>query len=176
MAERRLTPIPAEARPYQGQRAGVVTRVAAASIDALVVTVVQLLFYAGLVALLFLVDPQSFSFPDPSLLLGLATWFGILIVYLTLAWWASGRTYGNLVMGLRVVAYTGRNMRLIGALLRAAGYAVFPIGLLWCAVNRENRSIQDVVLRTSVVYDWQPRSPSRRGGAAAQGPPALPPS
>ena len=29
------------------------------------------------------------------------------------------------------------------------------IGLLWVALSRENRSVQDLVLRTSVVYDWQ---------------------
>ena len=31
------------------------------------------------------------------------------------------------------------------------------IGLVWCAISRENRSLQDIVLRTSVVHDW-PRS------------------
>jgi hypothetical protein len=31
----------------------------------------------------------------------------------------------------------------------------FPIGLLWVAVSRENRSAQDLALRTSVIYDWQ---------------------
>ena len=29
----------------------------------------------------------------------------------------------------------------------------FLIGLLWVAVSRENRSLQEVVLRTSVIYD-----------------------
>lgn len=31
----------------------------------------------------------------------------------------------------------------------------FTIGLLWVAVSRENRSAQDLALRTSVIYDWQ---------------------
>jgi uncharacterized RDD family membrane protein YckC len=60
-------------------------------------------------------------------------------------------------MGLRVVSYRGGRMTLPGALLRAVFCAAVPIGLLWVAVSRENRSLQDVVLRTSVVYDWQPR-------------------
>ena len=34
---------------------------------------------------------------------------------------------------------------------------LFPLGLLWCAVDGSRRSVQDVVLRTTVVYDWQPR-------------------
>jgi hypothetical protein len=29
---------------------------------------------------------------------------------------------------------------------------LFPIGLLWVLVSRENRSVQDLMLRTSVVY------------------------
>jgi ribose/xylose/arabinose/galactoside ABC-type transport system permease subunit len=33
----------------------------------------------------------------------------------------------------------------------------FPIGLLWCGVSASRRSVQDVVLRTSVIYDWRPR-------------------
>lgn len=161
MAEREAIPLPREARPYQGRRAGLVTRAAAAGIDGLIASIVLLLGYGGIAVLVFLLDPRNFSMPDPTLLLSLASWLIILVVYLTFAWWTSGRTYGNLVMGLRVVAYTGRNMRLPGALLRAVGYALFPIGLLWCAVNRERRSVQDLVLRTSVVYDWQPRSRAR---------------
>ena len=38
--------------------------------------------------------------------------------------------------------------------MRAALCVVFPIGLAWVVVSRQNRSLQDTVLRTSVVYDW----------------------
>jgi uncharacterized RDD family membrane protein YckC len=36
---------------------------------------------------------------------------------------------------------------------------VFPVGLLWCAVSGENRSLADLLVRTSVVYDWHVRIP-----------------
>lgn len=36
----------------------------------------------------------------------------------------------------------------------ALACALFPIGLLRVAVSQENRSLQDVVLRTSVIYGW----------------------
>jgi hypothetical protein len=36
---------------------------------------------------------------------------------------------------------------------RAVLCTLFPIGLVWVLVSRENRSVQDVLLRTSVVYD-----------------------
>lgn len=151
-----VSPLPAEARPYQGHRAGLVSRLVAAGIDALLVGIVLLLGYAGFATLRFLLDPRSFTFPEPGLFFSLTAAMTVLVTYLTGAWWIGGRTYGCHVMGLRVVNYNGTNMRLLGALVRALFCAFFPIGLLWAAVNRENRSVQDIVLRTSVLYDWQP--------------------
>lgn len=151
-----ISPLPPEARPYQGHRAGLVTRLVAATIDALLVGLVLLLGYAGLATVRFLIDPRSFSFPEPGLFFSLTAALTVLVVYLTVSWWITGRTYGCHVMGLRVVSHNGSNMRFLGALVRAWFCAFFPIGLLWAAVNRENRSVQDIVLRTSVLYDWQP--------------------
>ena len=157
MTESGISPIPREARPFQGQPAGVVTRVAAAAIDAGVVAAVLLLSYCGLAGFVFLLDPRHFSFPNASLLRSLTTALFVLVLYLTVAWSLSGRTYGCLVLGLRVLRHDGRTLRLPGALLRAVFCGLVPIGLLWCAVSREKRSLQDVFLRTRVVYDWQPR-------------------
>jgi uncharacterized RDD family membrane protein YckC len=149
-------PVPRRARSYQGRRAGIVTRMAAAVIDALVVGMTVLIAYAVVAGLRFMVDPRGFSFPRASWLLNLTAALAITIGYLTVAWVVSGRTYGDLVMGLRVVDRRGRLLRLPGALVRALACVVFPVGLLWCAASRANRSVQDVLLRTSVIYDWQP--------------------
>jgi uncharacterized RDD family membrane protein YckC len=165
MKEGGVSPVPREARPYQGHPAGVVTRVAAAAIDAGVVAAVLLLSYCGLAGFLFLLDPRHFTFPDSSLLRSLTTAFFVLVVYLTAAWWFSGRTYGDLVLGLRVLNHNGERLRLPGALLRAGFCGLVPIGLLWCAVSRDNRSLQDVFLRTRVVYDWEPRRQLLHGTA-----------
>jgi uncharacterized RDD family membrane protein YckC len=158
MSESSLSPVPREARAYQGRRAGIVTRLVAAVIDAGVVGLFLLGGYGAVVGLLFVWDPRSFTFPDLGVVVSLATALVVLVVYLTLAWWISGRTYGCLVMGLRVVSYRNDRLRLAGALMRALFCAFFPVGLLWVAVSSSNRSIQDQVLRTSVVYDWQPRT------------------
>ena len=69
----------------------------------------------------------------------------------------SGRTYGNHVMGLRVVNREGRRLHPLGAFVRAALYVIFPIGLLWVMVSGQNRSLQDLIVRTSVIYDWDVR-------------------
>jgi|NGEPerStandDraft_4_1074533.scaffolds.fasta_scaffold08602_1 uncharacterized RDD family membrane protein YckC len=153
-----ISPIPREARPYQGHRAGLVTRMAASAIDALVVGLILLAEYAVLAGLLFLVNPRDFTLPKTSLLLSMTAAFVVLVLYLTCAWSITGRTYGCHVMGLRVVGARGRRLRPLGALVRALLCALFPIGLLWCAGSRANRSLQDTMLRTSVIYDWRPRS------------------
>ena len=35
--------------------------------------------------------------------------------------------------------------------------ALFPIGLVWC-VGPARRSLQDLLLRTVVIYDWLPEA------------------
>ena len=158
MTEAGISPIPREARPYQGQRAGLVTRSLAAAIDALVVGVLVLFGYLGLNGLLFLMRPRTFQFIDPSFLPGLSVGAGAAVLYLASTWAATGRSYGCHVIGLRVVDRRGRRPRPVAALARAVLYVVVPIGLLWCGVGRNRRSLQDLVLRTSVVYDWRPRA------------------
>jgi uncharacterized RDD family membrane protein YckC len=106
---------------------------------------------------MFLVSPRDFEFATASVLLSVTTALFAMVVYLTVAWSVTGRTYGDHVMGLRVVGRRGDRVWPPTALVRAALYVVFPVGLLWCGVSASRRSVQDVVLRTSVIYDWRPR-------------------
>jgi uncharacterized RDD family membrane protein YckC len=152
-----LSLVPLEARPYQGTAAGIATRLAANAIDGLVVGMAVLGAYAGFAAFRFVVAPRDFRMPDPSLLWFAIGFFDLLVVYLTAAWWLSGRTLGDHVMGVRVVTGKRSRLRFTRALGRALLCACFPVGLMWCAVNRERRAVHDLVLRTSVVYDWLPR-------------------
>ena len=57
-----------------------------------------------------------------------------------------------------MVNFRGERMNVAGAAVRAAGYIAFPIGILWVAVSPANRSVQDVVLRSSVIYSWAPEA------------------
>lgn len=149
-----VSPVPREARPYQGERAGVVTRMVAAVIDALTVAGILLVGYGVVAGVRFMLSPRHFSLPRAGWLFNLTAAFVVLVIYLTAAWVLNGRTYGCLVMGLRVVSRHKENPRLIGALARAIGCVLFPIGILWCAVSAQHRSLQDVLFRTSVIYDW----------------------
>jgi uncharacterized RDD family membrane protein YckC len=146
--------VPLEARSYQGTSAGVVTRLAASAVDALVVALALAGSYAALVAFVFVLDPRRFSMPDASFLWSVALFLAYLVVYLTATWWLAGRTIGDHLWGVRVTTRGGAPLGLVRAFARAVAYAMFPIGLLWCAVDRDRRSLQDLLLRTAVVYDW----------------------
>lgn len=151
-----LSSIPEDARAYQGRRAGVVSRVLAAIIDAVVLFVLLGACYLALAGFVFFVDPVSFSFPAPPRAVLLIAAGLVLAGYLTESWTSIGRTYGDRVLGLRVVDNNGRRLRHGRAMLRALFCVVFPIGLLWIAFSADRRSLQDLVLRTAVVYDWSP--------------------
>jgi uncharacterized RDD family membrane protein YckC len=126
----------------------------ASVVDLLVVVGILAAVYGIAAGITFLLNPRSFHFPA-----GLG-WsipvigFVIVVPYLTLTWQATGRSYGDALLGLRVVSRDGGPLRFIVALLRALLCVLFPIGLLWVIVSRANRSVQDIVLRTAVVYDW----------------------
>ena len=146
--------MPAAALRRQGKSAGVISRLLANSLDFLVVLVFLGAVYLGVCGWRLLANPSRFAFPTVSR--SLVFWLGAAfsLLYLTLCWWLAGRTYGARVMALKVRNFRHQRLRFPGAVARAALCLVFPIGVLWCAVNASNRSVQDVILRTSVIYDW----------------------
>ena len=153
-----VDPIPREARPFQGHRAGLVTRTAAVAIDLGIVLIALGVCHLGVFAFLYLLNPGNFTAPTLSVGLEYAAGSLLLIVYLTVTWMGSGRTYGNHVMGLRVVNRRGQRLHPVASFVRAVLYVIFPIGLLWVLVSGRNRSLQDLVVRTSVIYDWGARA------------------
>lgn len=152
--------LPAGARALQGDRAGFVSRAIAAWIDVVLIFVVVLGTVAVIWMLSFLIDPTTAAEPAssadrvPSLLVMIVYGYVLNVLYWTAGWALSGRTIGNLIMGLRVVDRRGNHLGLLTAFVRAVFCTLFAIGLLWAIVSRANRSVQDVVLRTSVIYDW----------------------
>lgn len=153
-----VSAVPERARSFQGRPAGVVTRIAAGGVDLLVVVAAMGAVYGVVAGASFLIHPRTFSWPS-----GLGWSIPVLASvlawpYLTLCWTATGRTYGDAVLGLRVVDRRGRRLHAVVAALRALTCVVFPIGLLWVAVSRDNRSVHDIVFRSAVIYDWRPRN------------------
>ena len=150
----RLTAVPPEARPYQGQRAGMISRLLASAIDLVAVAGIIGAGYLAVSAVMFLWSPSKFHFPSLDRTWLLAAGGAVLFCYLSASWVVTGKTLGNRLLGLRVVNYQGEALRVPGAAIRAALCVVFPIGIFYVAVSRDNRSVADVVLRTSVIYAW----------------------
>jgi uncharacterized RDD family membrane protein YckC len=145
--------------PCAGRAAGIVTRLLAAAIDLLTVLLMMGGVFVGVAAVRFLVSPLSFRWPVPSSVLSVVIGMVLAVGYLTVGWATVGRTGGAAVLGLRVLSIGRSRLGWARAVLRAVLCVVFPVGLLWSAVSRERRSLQDLVVRSVVVYDWH-RSPA----------------
>jgi uncharacterized RDD family membrane protein YckC len=150
----RVQVVPAEARGIQGHRAGLITRAVANVVDLIVVFTVVAGTYIAWAGVKLLWQGQRFTRPEPGFARAFLFFTIVHIVYFTVSWATSGRTSGDQLMGLRVVSRTGRTLGLGLAAIRAVLCVAFPFGLLWAGINREHRSVQDLILRTSVIHDW----------------------
>ncbi|TNC29261.1 RDD family protein [Amycolatopsis alkalitolerans] len=134
-----------------------VSRVLAAVVDLVVLALALGAGYLTVTGVVFAAAPARFAFPLPSQTVVEVTAAALAIAYLTGSWTATGRTIGDQALGLRVLSREGGSPHPLIALLRALCCLVFPIGLV-LAAGPARRSLADLVLRTSVVYDWSPRS------------------
>jgi uncharacterized RDD family membrane protein YckC len=154
---RAVPPAPAAAlstrATVHGHAAGFVTRAIAATVDACAVVLVVAIGYVVVAGFRFLLRPRTFQFPAPGFAVVLLVVGVVLAAYLTVSWAIPGRTYGDQLMGLRVTDLSGNRLHWSRAAVRAVFYVLFPLGLGWALVSTRNRSVQDVVLRTAVVYD-----------------------
>jgi uncharacterized RDD family membrane protein YckC len=138
--------------PDVERAAGIITRGLAAVIDLVVVLLIMSALYGGLVLVRLVYSPAAFSLPSLNAVFSTLVTFGVAVMYLTGCWTVSGSTAGAVTMGLRVVGRRSQRVSLLVGLLRAICCVVFPIGLLWVVVDRQRRSLQDIVFRTRVVY------------------------
>ena len=58
------------------------------------------------------------------------------------------------MMGLRAVGRDGSDLSPWRGFWRAVLCLLFLPGILWALVSKRNASVQDLLLRTAVVYDW----------------------
>jgi uncharacterized RDD family membrane protein YckC len=149
--------LPQQAEAFQGQPAGLVSRSLAVVVDVVVVGTVLVAGYLAVSVVIFAWNPRTFSFPAPSEWFTIVAAAAVAVVYLTVGWWVTGRSYGCAVMGLRVVGRRHRDVRFLAALARAVLCLLFPLGLGWCAVDRQDRAVHDLLTRTRVVHDWRRR-------------------
>jgi uncharacterized RDD family membrane protein YckC len=150
----RFDTVPAEARPFHEESAGIVTRAAASLIDLAIVALIVATLYLAVAGVWFLRQGPEFRFPIVSYAQAYVAGALVLIAYFTIGWSAGGRTYGDRLLGLRVRTVGGLELSGLRAFLRAVLCTAFPLLLAWVIVDPKNRSVQDHVLGTHVVYDW----------------------
>jgi uncharacterized RDD family membrane protein YckC len=146
----------------QGRRASIVSRILGDAIDLLIVAVIAIAVYLGVSAVRFILGPRRFAWPQPSTSVSLSLIALLLVLYMAIGWSETGRTAGKQVMGLRLVNRRGDPPSLWPALVRAVLCVAFPLGLVWSVFDRRSRSLQDLLMGTSVLYDWQPHRPVPR--------------
>jgi uncharacterized RDD family membrane protein YckC len=150
--------LPNEAAERQGTRAGVVSRVLAMVVDAAYSVAFVGLGYGLWAAARLVRRPREFAWPGVSYVTLVTAALIVAAIMLTVSWAGTGRSPGGRLMGLRVLGPDASPPRLGRSLLRAIACVVFPIGLFWSALSKRNASIQDLVFRTSVAYDWHQRT------------------
>ncbi len=138
--------------PDVERAAGIITRGLAAVIDLVVVLLIMGALYGGLVLVRLVYSPTDFSLPSLNAVFSTVVTFVVAVLYLTGCWTVSGSTVGAVTMGLRVVGRRSQRVSLLVGLLRAICCVLFPVGLLWVAVDRQRRSLQDLAFRTRVIY------------------------
>jgi uncharacterized RDD family membrane protein YckC len=144
----------ARAAPEPADYVGLVTRVMAFAVDAVVINVVAIV--TGAVIALFL---SVISVPKELdtivAAVGGASYVLWTIGYFVTFWSTTGQTPGNRLLKIRVVAAGGERLKPRRALLRFAGLtlAALPLfaGFLLILVDNRRRGLQDMLARTLVV-------------------------
>ena len=143
---------------FRGVPAGIVTRSLACALDACVVVATMLVLWGGWSVVSFLSTPVRFDLPRPTWTHVVLTAAVTAVLYLATSWALSGRTYGDQVLGIRVLRHGLRPLGWWRSLIRSVTCVLFPLGLVWTALDRRNRSLQDLFCASTVVYDWVPRA------------------
>jgi uncharacterized RDD family membrane protein YckC len=137
--------------PVARPEAGVVSRGAAYIVDATVLAgiVIVAIAVAQLIGAVTGLRPRDLArLAAPLSVTALPLLF---VLYLTVFWRLAGRTPGMALFGLRVVPTNGRPLSWGAAVLRAVTLAVFPVGFLWCVVDRRHQAVHDKLARTVVI-------------------------
>jgi uncharacterized RDD family membrane protein YckC len=136
--------------------AGVVTRFLAAAVDVAAIGLLAVALDLAAAGARFVWSPVDFRWPRPAVVSSIVVLLAIGVLYLTVAWAMTGRTYGGTLLGLRVLSMRRELLGWGRSFLRALTCVIWPVGLLWSAFSRTRSSLQDIVFRTVVVYDAHP--------------------
>ena len=131
--------------------AGVISRTGAFLADAAIVALLAFGAVAVVALVTLVVGVQGRDLARTMLSILALTLPALLAAYAAVFWALAGRTPGMALLGLRVVSTAGRPVRWLRCVVRAVVLAYFPIGALWCLVDRRHQGIHDKLAGTTVV-------------------------
>ena len=156
-AQDAAVPSQGSASPGRQKYAGFWIRVLAWIIDGVILMVLGGLLTFGVGLLAGALGPRA---PALQIYLLPITWavsFLFPAIYLVFAWARSGRTFGKMACGLRIVHEDGGPLGFGGAVVRLIGYMlsslIFCIGYLMVAFTDRKRGLHDMLAGTVVVRD-----------------------
>ncbi len=166
---RRFTGIAPDLDELQGRRAGIVSRGVALTIDFGVVLIGYPLIMWGIGIVQGLVHFEQPSYPDLPNGLTVAIYAAWSWGYFALSWWATGRTIGQALLGLRVVSRGRRRIGPIRSAIRTwvMFATMFVIGPLWLLFSKSRLAIHDRAANSQVVHDIAPKEARVSVGLAA---------
>lgn len=145
--------LPDAARTFQGERAGFATRLFACLADLVLIAAVMFGLWLA-ISVLQLIFTPGVDIDAPTIGQLVVAGYLLAAIYWTGAWATTGRSLGAWLMGVRVVSRSGNRLSWPMSFLRALFCVSVPVGLVWTIFSKRNRSLQDIVLRTIVIYDW----------------------
>jgi uncharacterized RDD family membrane protein YckC len=149
---------------------GLITRVVAVAIDALVINLIALVTGA-LVNLVASILGKQNGLTSAEAAVGVIAWWIWVTAYFVSFWTLTGQTIGSRVMAIRVEHATGGRIGWLQALRRFAGcvLAALPLGtgFLLTLVDDRRRGLQDRIGGT--VVRWQTESAYQRSDPVVVG-------
>ena len=146
--------------PYQPlEYAAISSRLLSCVVDiALVCGVWAAALIVGLIAMMTVASTETRGNMGAWFLVFYAIALGMIVVlslYSVFAWSGDGQTLGKKATRSRVVAADGERLGVGRAIVRLIGYyicfAIFPLGYLPAAFDRERRALHDMIAGTRVV-------------------------
>lgn len=163
---------PAPLKSVDGRVAGFITRLLAYLTDVLTLVVI-----IGAGAWLFSLVDQFVQEIIPSANpASVAAIFALLVpliitFYFVMFWSLTGRTFGKMIMGLRIIGPEGHPPTVGKSFIRLIGYGVsmlaFWMGYLWILVDDDRQAWHDHMANTWVIYDFERRPPGETYQIAA---------